>query len=189
MPRGFSAQRPRSRWTRNRRYRQVGSFSGGVLQYQGDRELAKMLQDLADTNTLNNAVAESLTKSAELLKKDMIAFMDTHRKGMPTPATQNTPPRGTGQSNRYIGEWLKRDGNTMILRVGFEKRNYKSGASHEAQKGLQALFLDIGTKDAMGTPLVRPMFFVYYAVMNNLDEVRRIQNDVINGYIEKTIGT
>lgn len=188
MPSRFSAQRARSRWTRNRRYRQVGSFSGGVLQYQGDRELMKLLQDLSSPENLNKAVDEALLKSSEPLKKDMADFMDTHRKGMPKPATQNTEPRGRGQSNRYLGEWLKRDGDTAILRIGFEKRDYKSGASHESQKGLAALFLDIGTKDAMGTPLVRPTFFVYYAVNNNLDEVRRIQDGVINDYIERTIG-
>lgn len=187
MP-SFSAQRARSRWTRTRRYRQVGSFSGGVMHYQGDRELMQMLQEISSVDNLNNAVEEALKKSSEPLKKSMSEYMDTHRKGMPTPATQNTAPRGTGQSNRYLGEWLKRDGSTMVLRVGFEKKNYKTGADHEAQKGLQALFLDIGTKDAMGTPLVRPTFFVYYAVMNNLDNVRRIQNAVINDYIEKTIG-
>lgn len=185
MPRGFSAQRARSRWTRNRRYRQVGSFSGGVLEYQGDRELMKMLQDISSPDVLNRAVDEALIKSAEPLKKDMREFMDSHKKGRPRPATQNTEPRGKGQSNRYLGQWLKRKGDTVTLRVGFEKKDYVSGASHEAQKGLAALFLDIGTKDAMGTPLVRPTFFVYYAVRNNLDEVRRIQNDVVYDYIDR----
>lgn len=187
MP-SFNSQKARSRWTRTRRYRQVGSFSGGVLQYQGDRELMKMLQDLSNPEILNNAVEEALRNSAKPLKEYMASFMDSHRKGMPRPINQNTEPRGTGQSNRYLGEWIKRDGNTFVLRVGFEKRNYKTGSDHESQKGLQALFLDIGTKDAMGTPLVRPTFFVYYAVMNNLDEVRRIQNNTISEYIEKTIG-
>ena len=171
-----------------RRARKTGEFSGGVLRYQGDRELMRILQNLSSPDNLNRAVDEALKKSSEPIKKDMMDFMDTHREGMPRPAAQNTEPRGTGQSNRYIGEWLKRDGDRVTLRVGFEKKNYKSGASHESQKGLAALFLDVGTKDAMGTPLVRPTFFVYYAVRNNLDEVRRIQDGVMNDYIERAIG-
>lgn len=162
-----------------RRSRQRGDFSGGNLQLFGFEEIVRKIDRLAEKKELNRIIYKALTESAKPVMDDMEEFMDTHREGMPTPETQDTPPRGTGQSNRYTdmhGWWR---GNRFTLQVGFKKADYKKGASHEAQMALQALFLDIGTRMLHGTPRITPTFFIYYAVDNNRDLIKLTQERVL----------
>lgn len=184
----YSRTRGRAKWTRNRRYRQLGSFSGGVITYQGDVDLVKLLSSLEDKTELMRDVKEVLLESKEPVEKYMRDFMNSHLKGQPRPATQSTEPRGTGQTNQYLTHKFEQNGDEIILRIGFKKRDYESGSDKRAPEGLSALFLDIGTRDAMGTPLITPTFFIYYAVANNLDEVRRIQNFAMRARIALRTG-
>lgn len=186
MARRWSRSTANLKWTNPRRKRQIGSFSGGVIHYQGDVELMKILQQLSNEAQLDEAIEDALMQSAKPVQDYMNDFMDSHLAGMPTPPTQNTPPRGVGQTKKFMGQWLKRDGHRMELLIGYQKRDWNP-RNKRAPMGLAALFLDIGTRDALGTPRVRPTFFIYYAVQNNLDQVRMIQNRVINRYIDTIV--
>lgn len=182
----WSRSTARSKWTRRRPSREIGSFSGGVIHWQGDAELMKRIQELSNAEQLDRVVEKCLRDSAKPVQDAMDDFMDSHLAGSPRPRTQSTEPRGKGQTKRFMGQWLSRKGHHLELLIGYEKRDYSSG-DKRAPEGLAALFLDVGTRDAAGTPRVTPTFFVYYAVMNNLDKVRRIQNDIMSGYIDRVM--
>lgn len=160
--------------------RRPSPFSGGRIEFMGDREMLRKIEEMADERTMNSICYEALTKSAEPVKAYMDDFLDLHLKGngIPWPHTQVTRPQGTGQSKRNFEyhPWWK--GSRMNLIVGYNFSDYVYG-DHEQQGALQALFLDIGTRTPGGTPRIVPTFFVYYAVRNSLTQVEAIQNEVI----------
>lgn len=169
---------------RKARRRKVGDFSGGRFELYGFEELLRKIDEFGDT-AVNNAVYAALKSSEEPVKKYMLDFMGQHRegKGIPFPYTQDTPPRGKGQTERNYSSHMYWQGRTAIMVCGFAKEDYVKG-NPEAQKGLAALFLDIGTKDAMGTPRIEPTFFMYYAVVNNMDEIKRRQRNALTGSLK-----
>lgn len=161
--------------------RRRGTFSDRTgLTWQGDAELLRKLTELGSQEFVNKTAYNALVASAEPIREYMDDFLDTHLEGspIPFPYTQTTLPRGQGQSKKYtvVRPWWK--GNRMYVIIGYEMEDYVKG-DHEAQKALQALFLDIGTKDMGGTPRITPTFFVYYAIRNNYGAVARIQEAVV----------
>lgn len=167
------------------RKRVRGDTSGGALEWWGDTELMRKLDSLASSEEMNRAVFDALMKSTEPVVEYQKEFMDSHLKGkpIPYPYTQTTLPRGKGQSNKWLDRRVWWKNGAMTVQVGFRKRDYKPGMKHENQQGLQALFLDIGTRMYHGTPRITPTFFIYYSVANNWAAIKRIQNEVIFEHI------
>lgn len=163
----------------------LGQYSGGVIEIYGFEELARKISEFG-TKALNDAVYSALKESEKPVKDYMVAFMDSHLEGkpIPFPYTQDTLPRGEGQSNRYYTSHVYWKGNQITMVCGFEKRDYVKG-DHDAQRALQALFLDVGTKDALGNPRITPTFFMYYAVNNNLDTIRALQKNALIRSLQK----
>lgn len=149
--------------------RRKGTFSGSTIEIFGLTDIIKKL-DRAGAN-INSSVESALRASVVPVEDDLKAFMRKHLKGQPTPSTQKTPPRGIGEaeSSRYRKINWSRGGSVINLEVGYDK----------SYGGLHALFLDVGTKDSIGTPLIKPTYFVYYAINNNLNEIHRIQVDTL----------
>lgn len=147
-----------------------GTFSGGRIEIFGLTEIVRKL-DRAGAR-VNSSVESALRASIVPVEDDLKAFMKRHLEGQPTPSTQKTAPRGVGEaeSSRYRKINWSRGGNVLNVEVGYDK----------SRGGLHALFLDVGTKDSVGTPLIKPTFFVYYAVNNNLNRIHRIQVDTLN---------
>lgn len=170
---------------RKARRRKVGDFSGGSFELYGFNELLEKIEDFGK-DALNQAVYGALKSSEQPVKKYMTDFMESHKEGkpIPFPYTQDYPPRGTGQANRYYESHVWWKGQTITMICGFEKEDYVKG-DKEAQKGLSALFLDVGTRDEMGTPRITPTFFMYYAVINNMDEIKRRQKTFLEGSLKK----
>lgn len=154
-----------------------GTFSGGRIEIFGLTEIVKKL-DRAGAN-INRSVESALRASVVPVEDDLKAFMRKHLEGQPTPSTQKTPPRGIGEAeaSRYRKINWSRGGSVLNLEVGYDK---SSG-------GLHALFLDVGTKDSIGTPLIKPTYFVYYAVNNNLNQIHRIQLDTLRDIFREFI--
>lgn len=150
-----------------------GTFSGGRISVIGlDEYVSKLTQ--FDAN-IEAVVENAVMKSVEPVTNDMERFLNTHLKGQPKPKNQKTMPRGKGTTKRnmYVNRKWRNSHTYLQVEVGFHKGTSKEPA------GLPALFLDVGTKDAIGTPLIKPTFFVYYAVHNNVKEVQRIQTSDI----------
>lgn len=168
-----------------KRARKTGDFSGGQFELYGFNELLEKIEDFGKS-ALNSAVYSALRASEQPVKNYMTRFMESHRAGkpIPFPYTQDTPPRGKGQTNRYYESHVWWKGNRITMICGYLKDDYVKG-DKEAQKGLSALFLDVGTKTAMGTPRITPTFFMYYAVRNNADEIYRRQRNAITGSLSK----
>ena len=154
-----------------------GTFSGGRISVVGlDEYVAKLTKFDAD---IESVVEKAIDKSVIPVTRDMEKFLDKHLVGQPRPVGQKTLPRGRGttKQNMYVNKKWKNRHTYLQVEVGFHKGDSKH------PEGLPALFLDIGTKDAIGTPLIKPTFFVYYAVHNNVNEVQRIQtSEVENVY-------
>lgn len=146
----------------------------------GDDELLRKIEELSSDKEINRICYDALIKSSAPVKQYMDDFLDTHLEGngIPWPYTQMTPARGKGQSRRYYDNHAWWKGHRMSITVGYDFKDYVKG-DHEQQGALQALFLDIGTRTAGGTPVIEPTFFVYYAVRNSISEVEAIQNEVV----------
>ena len=101
------------------------------------------------------AVQKAVDRSLEIVGADMQAFMSGHKlTGETMDSYEQTP--------------AKSDGNIVTANAGF---NAKKG-------GLPAIFLDVGT------PKIKPSFFIYYAVENNRKKIEEIQRATLNEILE-----
>lgn len=135
-----------------------GNFShhGGVsLDFYGFEELLQKIIDAG--GNLEDALSRSLVASSKPIEKDLLNFMSRHRL--------------TGQTVRAFNNVHDVDRNRGFIsyKLGFD---IKKG-------GLPALFLDVGT------PKIKPSFFVYYAFKNNADSVKREQENALMEVFEE----
>ncbi len=118
---------------------------------------AELLNKIEDAaGNVNKAVEKALVKSAELPKKDMLDFIRQHKDTGTTEAS-------------FVDNEVKWDGDRLTLKTGFD---IKKG-------GLPALFLDIGT------PKIKPSFFVYYAVEKNVNKIKQIQQETLQEILKE----
>lgn len=134
-----------------------GSFShhGGVsLDFYGFEELLQKIIDAG--GSLEDSLAKSLKASAKPIEKDLTGFMSKHIL--------------TGDTMRSFQNVHDVDRNRGFIsyKLGFD---IKKG-------GLPALFFDLGT------PKMKPTFFVYYAFRNNTDRVKREQENALHEILE-----
>lgn len=134
-----------------------GSFShhGGVsLDFYGFEELLQKIIDAG--GDLEDSLSQSLKASAKPISNDLTSFMRKHHR--------------TGDTLRSFEDVHDVDKMRGIIhyKLGFD---IKKG-------GLPALFLDLGT------PTMKPTFFVYYAFKNNEDRVKREQENALLEILE-----
>ena len=134
-----------------------GNFShhGGVtLDFYGFEELLQKIIDAG--GDLEDSLARSLEASAKPIANDLTGFMRKHYR--------------TGETLRSFEDIHDIDRNRGFIsyKLGFD---IKKG-------GLPALFFDLGT------PTMRPTFFVYYAFKNNADRVKREQENALLEILE-----
>lgn len=137
--------------------RKKGSFShhGGVsLDFYGFEELLQKIIDAG--GDLEDSISKSLVASSKPIEKDLTDFMSKHRH--------------TGDTLRSFDNVHSIDRNRGFVsyKLGFD---IKKG-------GLPALFFDIGA------PTIKPTFFVYYAFKNNVDRVKREQENALLEILE-----
>lgn len=132
--------------------RKRGTFSNGGswgMDFYGFEELLLKIQQAEGSAV--PAIMDALKEGAKPIQADLLAFMAKHHR--------------TGDTARSMTEAVHTSnaGMTLYYEMGFD---IKKG-------GLPALFLDLGT------PRIRPSFFVYYAFKNNTDNVRMLQEKAI----------
>lgn len=131
------------------------SHNGGVsLDFYGFQELLEKITKVG--GNLEDALSKSLQASAKPIENDLREFMNKHHK--------------TGDT---IGSFenihsVDRVGGYVYYKLGFNKDN----------GGLPALYLDVGT------PTIKPSFFVYYAFTNNADRVKQEQEQALLKILE-----
>ena len=145
-----------------RRMRGTFSNQGGGISLWGVDELIAKLDALG--GNIADAAEEALTRTAEIIESDMRHFMEPHTRTGPGPHTIDA-----------LGTVIKRTGTSISGATGFKMRNVPG--SGDIPVGLPALFLDIGT------PHIKPTYFVYYAYKNNVDKIAQVQKDVFRRYI------
>lgn len=92
---------------------------------------------------------DALKKSAEIPKKEMLDFIRAHKL---TGVTENS----------FVDE-IRQDGNKIYLELGFSIR----------KGGIAALFLNLGT------PKIKPTWFIDNAVDHNIDTIKKAQIDAL----------
>lgn len=127
----------------------------GMMQFYGFEELAKKLDGISESD-IKKIIEDCLQKSSEPIKNDMLEFMKAHHD--------------TGQTEEsFITTDLVWEGNVCKGNVGFDID----------KGGIASIFLDVGT------PKQKPYYFIYYAVNNNMDKVKKIQSQALKDILEK----
>lgn len=105
---------------------------------------------------IKKAVEGAVIRSAKYPKKDMIDFIKKHHL--------------TGQTEESF----------VDVDVYWEGMKCKGDMGFSIDKGgIAALMLDIGT------PKIKPKFFIYYAINNNYKKIREEQNKALEEIFEK----
>lgn len=94
-------------------------------------------------------IIKAVDESSKPVEDDLKSFMAGHRR---TGATINS----------YFKE-ITTEGNVIKLRMGFDSK----------KGGLGAIFLNLGT------PYIAPSFFIDKAVEENVDKIKRIQQEIL----------
>lgn len=105
---------------------------------------------------IKESVSEALIRSAVYPKKDMLDFMKKHR-------LTGTTEESWEDANVY---W---EGTKCKGDIGF---SIDKG-------GIASLMLDIGT------PKIKPSFFIYYAINNNRKRIKEEQNKALEEILKK----
>lgn len=94
-------------------------------------------------------IIKAVDESSKPVEDDLKSFMAGHRR---TGATINS----------YFKE-ITTEGNVIKLRMGFDSK----------KGGVGAIFLNLGT------PYIAPSFFIDKAVEENVDKIKRIQQETL----------
>jgi len=126
------------------------SYHGGVtVDFFGFEEY---LQKIADAEgNIVDAVVKAAKESSKPISADLLSFVAKHHL--------------TGETEASFTD-------IQEIEKGYGIISYKLGFDIK-KGGLAALFLDIGT------PKMKPSFFVYYAFQNNVDNVKMMQEKAL----------
>lgn len=119
------------------------------VEFYGSSELIKKLEK-AGAN-IEKEIINALHKSIQKPKEEMISFM------------QSKPKNKTGKTVSSWVEEIKSENGQIIMEAGFSTR----------KGGIASIFWNLGT------PYRSPTFFVDKAVENNVDEIKRIQEEAL----------
>lgn len=99
---------------------------------------------------VEQACVDALKASIQKPKDEMLQYIRQHHL--------------TGQTEESFTEEIKQENGKIFCKIGF---SIKDG-------GLAALFLNLGT------PRIKPSFFIDYAVDHNIDEIKKAQLEALN---------
>lgn len=122
------------------------------IDYYGTDEIIKKLEMLGAN--VEEELEKALIASAEKPKQEMYDFIakNHHR---------------TGDTEKSFMETIEYDESTgkVFLEIGFNLKGKKNG--------LPTLYLNYGT------PMIQPTFFIDKAIENNIDEIKKIQEETL----------
>ena len=135
------------------KYKKKGNNTGRI-DYYGTDEIVQKLDRLGVD--VSQALKTALLKSAEKPAQEMRDFIATnHRR---TKTTENSLIVKTEEDE---------DNGKLFVRVGFNLNK------EDGKPGLPALFLNYGT------PTQEPTFFIDKIIENDIDEIKRIQQETL----------
>lgn len=94
-------------------------------------------------------IIKAVDESSKPVEDDLKSFMAGHRR--------------TGTTINSYFKKITTEGNVIKLRMGFDSK----------KGGLGAIFLNLGT------PYIAPSFFIDKAVEENVDKIKRIQQEIL----------
>lgn len=133
------------------------------------------------------AIERAARRSLPIIQKEFQTFAEQHRRtgrmaeSLIDPS-QTTFVWGKNAKKRFVGTTTSGvQGFTggSVKTVGEEDCLYFEYGFDAKDGGLPALFLDIGT------PKIKPTFFIYYAVENNLKRIHDIQREELTKILEE----
>lgn len=127
------------------------------VEFYGSSEIIKKLEK-AGAN-VEKEIINALQKSIQKPKEEMISFM------------QSKPKNKTGRTINSWVEEIKAENGQIIMEAGFSAR----------KGGIASIFWNLGT------PYRSPSFFVDKAVENNVDEIKRIQEEALKEAFKELI--
>lgn len=119
------------------------------VEFYGSTDLIKKLER-AGAN-VEKEIINALHKSIQKPKEEMIEFM------------QSKPKNKTGRTVSSWVEEIKEENGQIIMEAGFSTK----------KGGVASIFWNLGT------PYRKPTFFIDNAVENNVDEIKRIQEEAL----------
>ena len=126
------------------------------IEFFGTSELLKKIEKAG--GNVEKACEEALRRSVEKPKQEMLDFIRT----LPFETKHGHHP--TGQTESSFTEEIKTENGKIFCEVGFSIR----------KGGLAALFLNLGT------PKIRPSFFIENAIDHNIDQIKADQLRALN---------
>lgn len=132
------------------------------------------------------AIERAARRSLPIIQKEFQAFAAEHKVTGDMERSLIDPSQvafiwGKNAKKRFVGTTTKgvkgftggsvktvSEEDCLYFEYGFDAKN----------GGLPALFLDIGT------PKIKPTFFIYYAVENNLKKIHEIQKEELTKILE-----
>lgn len=137
-----------------------GRGGNAHIEWFGFQELLDKIEKA--NGSVNNAIEKAIKKSAEPVKKDLLAFMVKH-------SPPNGSPWATGDTLASWREKLTKSDNTITLKIGF---SIKDG-------GLPAVFLNYGGF------YTKPYLFIEQAIDNNIDTIKQIQEEALKEILKE----
>lgn len=126
------------------------------IEFFGTSELLKKIEKAG--GNVEQACMDALKKSAEIPKKEMLDFIRT----LPFDTKHGHHP--TGQTEDSFVEEIKTENGKIYCEIGFSIR----------KGGIAALFLNLGT------PKIKPSFFIDNAIYHNIDRIKADQLKALN---------
>lgn len=132
------------------------------------------------------AIERAARRSLPIIQKEFQTFADKHKVTGAMAKSLIDPSQvafiwGKNAKKRFVGTTTKgKKGFTggSVKTVSEEDCLYFEYGFDAKDGGLPALFLDIGT------PKIKPTFFIYYAVENNLKRIHEIQKEELTKILE-----
>ena len=132
------------------------------------------------------AIEQAARRSLPIIQSEFQTFIDKHRVTGATAsslldASQTEFIWGKNAKKRFVGKTTKgvkgfTGGSVQV--VNEEDCLYFEYGFDVRKGGLPALFLDIGT------PKMKPTFFIYYSLANNRQRIHEIQNEELMKILE-----
>ena len=132
------------------------------------------------------AIERAARRSLPIIQREFQAFAEQHKltgdmaRSLIDPS-QVTFVWGKNAKKRFVGtttKGVKGFTGGSVKTVNEEDCLYFEYGFDANDGGLPALFLDIGT------PKIKPTFFIYYAVENNLKRIHEIQKEELTKILE-----
>ena len=160
------------------------------LNFDG-RRLAKAIEDAG--GNIRPALEAASRKSLPIVQKDFQAFIDQHEHTGKTEESLIDPSEtkfiwGKNAKKKFVGKNKsgKKGFSAGSVQVISEEDVLYFEYGFDAKKnGMPAMYLDVGTpKRTPKRGVIKPSYFIYYSVENNMKQIHDIQRQELEKIVE-----